>query len=98
MKKPPLKAVSNVLPLPKTGRVPPELIESLEIALNAAKEGRLEDCVASFSYREGEPAAADTSTLLPMRRVCWRCDGRLDTIYAELSSMSLDVLLELTGR
>lgn len=90
----------KVVPFPKGEKVPPEVIESLEKALQSAKDGSLRECILSFTY-DGDSSSVcpeDGDPLLPMIRACWRCDGRLDSIHSELEVMAYDVLLELTGR
>jgi hypothetical protein len=101
MKKPTQPGSVKVVPFPKGEKVPPEIVESLELALKHAKEGTLEECVLSFTCegKEGEgPCSEDGHPLLPVRKALWRKDGRLDATYAELSSMAFEVMLDLTGR
>lgn len=73
------------------GAAPSALIEALEQALEAAKEGTLKECILSLVTDDGQ------SELLEGGHIFWNVAGNLDSIHSHCHVLAEHARRDLMG-
>jgi len=89
----------TVVPFQAGEKMPDELVQVLEHAVEMAKEGKLESCIFMYNYDEGATAqvAEDGFPLLAGGHFFWRRDGRLDAVHSDCHVLAHHALEDLIG-